>query len=217
MWYIILIIVVGVLWFFFNSEANKIRKTNNLLQKDPTLVDYINSKVDWNISTTPTDGITFVLFPPFNLPAYKLYLTYKGKHPEKMFDMLYKDITRKRSIVTRAHRANITVDEYSKRVVNEQQIAEATEHNKKINIARLSYETGVTEKEINKTIEFSNDYGVKLSFINYTQDTNGRLTNANTNIRTREITVSKLMLCEGVSFLELIKYEVNRFFIRIQP
>ena len=73
-------VVIIVLLVFFNDNANRIRKINNIINKDRSVCDFILSLDGWNVSTTETEGLR-VIITPIWMPRYSLYLTYKGKRP----------------------------------------------------------------------------------------------------------------------------------------
>lgn len=105
-------VVIIVLLVFFNDNANRIRKINNIINKDRSVCDFILSLDGWNVSTTETEGLR-VIITPIGMPRYSLYLTYKGKRPsnDKIRELHYK-LTNGNSIVYKAHNMNMPLERY---------------------------------------------------------------------------------------------------------
>lgn len=70
-------VVIVVLLVFFNANANRIRKINNIINKDRSVCDFIISLNGWNISPVKVDGLRIVIIP-IGMPVYDLYITYDG-------------------------------------------------------------------------------------------------------------------------------------------
>ena len=109
--YIILAVVVVILLVFFNPTAKRIRKINELIDKDRSVCDVIEALEGWQILPVDTGGLKIVLTTSHILN--ELYITYKGKRPtNEDIEYLYKELTREDSVVTKAHKANMPVDMY---------------------------------------------------------------------------------------------------------
>lgn len=107
-------IVIVVLLLFFNTNANRIRKINNIINKDRSVCDFIISLDGWNVSTTETGGLRIII-TPIGMPRYSLYITYKGERPsnDNIRELHYK-LTNGNSIVYKAHKMNMPLETYVK-------------------------------------------------------------------------------------------------------
>lgn len=106
-------IVIVVLLLFFNTNANRIRKINNIINKDRSVCDFIISLKGWNISPVEVDGLRIVI-TPMGLPIYHLYLTYNGQRPSNdKIEELYYQLTDTNSAVYKAHQLNIPFEQYA--------------------------------------------------------------------------------------------------------
>lgn len=110
--FFLVIIILGIGILFFNPAAVRIRKIQSLLNKDRTICDVINSIDGWSIDNLTTDGLR-ILIDPVVMPIYALYITYKGKSPTSYeIKDLYHRLTNENSIVTKAHKMNMPVEDY---------------------------------------------------------------------------------------------------------
>ncbi len=119
--YFILVILVSILLvvLLLNSTTRRIKKINALLNKDRSVGDFINTLQDWKISPVKCDGLRMVIFPE-NLPKYYLYITYRDRRPEnKDISKLYHALTDGESVVTKAHKMNVPVEQliYDKQLI----------------------------------------------------------------------------------------------------
>lgn len=112
-WIIIILIAFAFFIFFpFNLDAKRIRTIQNLLNKDRTICDVINSINGWKIDNTSRNGLR-ILINPKVMPIYPLYITYNQKFPtSKEIKALYHELTNPNSVVTKAHKMGIPVEEY---------------------------------------------------------------------------------------------------------
>lgn len=108
-----MLIGIAIYWVFYNSTTSEIRKINNILQKDRSVCDFINEKLDgWVISVIPSDGLRVVI-TPIGMPNYYLYITYNGQRPtNEQIKTLYYELTNDNSLVAKAHKKNIPYDLY---------------------------------------------------------------------------------------------------------
>lgn len=110
-YFILASILLFAIWFLFNPTTYRIRKINALLNKDRSVCDFINTLQGWEISPEKCDGVRMVIFPEI-LPKYDLYITYKNRRPEnKDISQLYYALTNSESIVTKAHKMNVPVEQ----------------------------------------------------------------------------------------------------------
>lgn len=114
MWiFIILLLIAFVAYFFWNPTAVRIRKIQSLINKDRTVCDVINELEGWNIDNKKTDALRILVNS--SISVYALYITRKGKDPTtNEIKILYKELTKEDSIVTKAHKMNIPVKDYIK-------------------------------------------------------------------------------------------------------
>lgn len=105
-------VVIVVLFVFFNANANRIRKINNIINKDRSVCDFIISLDGWNISPVKVDGLRIVI-TPIGMPVYDLYITYDGQRPsnDKIRELHY-ILTNSNSIVYKAHKMNMPLERY---------------------------------------------------------------------------------------------------------
>lgn len=111
MWIIIvLFVVVSVVYFWGNPTAIRIRKIQSLINKDRTVCDVINRLEGWNIDNVKTEALRIIVNSP--ITVYALYITYKGKNPTKdEIKFLYAELTKEDSVVTKAHKMNVPVEQ----------------------------------------------------------------------------------------------------------
>ena len=102
--------------YFFNPNANRIRKIQFLINKDRTVTDAINIMDGWLVSSCVgmDCGVALLVIPELKMcPKYYLYLTYNERTPTaEEIKNLHLALTDKDSIVSKAHRKNITVESY---------------------------------------------------------------------------------------------------------
>lgn len=118
--YIVLAVVAVILLVFFNPTARKIRKINELIDKDRSICIFIMTYVGWNVtpiegfcSTPETWGLKIILSDCQNSKLKEMYITYNSKRPtNEEIDYLYNELTKETSVVTKAHKANMPVDIY---------------------------------------------------------------------------------------------------------
>lgn len=112
----IVILLAIFIAYFFNPSANRIRKIQSLINKDRTVTDAINIIDDWLISSCVgmDCGIRILVIPELKMwPKYYLYLTYKERMPTaEEIKNLHLALTNENSIVSKAHKKNITVESY---------------------------------------------------------------------------------------------------------
>lgn len=112
----IVILLAIFIAYFFNPSANRIRKIQSLINKDRTVTDAINIMDDWLVSSCVgmDCGVALLVIPELKMcPKYYLYLTYKERMPTaEEIKNLYLTLTNESSIVTKAHKKNITVESY---------------------------------------------------------------------------------------------------------
>lgn len=118
MWiYIVLLFIAFVVFFIWNPTAVRIRKIQSLINKDRTVCDVINGLEGWKIDNIKTDALRILVNSP--IAVYALYITYKGKNPTRdEIKFLYVELTKEDSVVTKAHKMNIPVEDYLKRKRN---------------------------------------------------------------------------------------------------
>lgn len=112
---------------FFRPEVRKIRKIQSLINKDRSVCDFIQALPDWNIGPGETnkDGLV-VLVDPVVMPIYKLIITYKGNRPTSaQIKILHSELTNKNSIVQKAHKINVTVEEFMNKSISNMDINES--------------------------------------------------------------------------------------------
>lgn len=109
---VIIIVAIVLCCVFFNSTTTRIRKINNVLNKDRSVCDFINDLDGWQISPTPSEGLRIVITPP-TMPIYYLYILYNGERPsnEKIKDLYY-ELSNSNSVVVQAHKRNIPYESY---------------------------------------------------------------------------------------------------------
>lgn len=107
-------VVIVVLFVFFNANAYRIRKINNIINKDKSVCDFIISLDGWNISPVKVDGLRIIV-TPIGMPVYDLYITYNGQRPsnDKIWE-LYQKLTDSNSIVYKAHKMNMPIERFLK-------------------------------------------------------------------------------------------------------
>lgn len=118
--YIVLAVAILILYFFFNPMARKIRKINELIEKDRSICIFIMTYEGWNVSpiegfcsTSETWGLKIILSDCQNSKLKEKYITYNGERPtDEKINFLYNELTKETSIVTKAHKANMPVDMY---------------------------------------------------------------------------------------------------------
>lgn len=102
--------------YFFNPNANRIRKIQSLINKDRTVTDAINIMDGWLVSSCVgmDCGVALLVITELKrFPKYYLYLTYKERTPTaEEIKNLHLALTDKDSIVSKAHKKNITVESY---------------------------------------------------------------------------------------------------------
>ena len=111
--FIIIIVIVVIIWLHFNPYANRVRKIQKLLNFDRTVTDAINMLPNWEVSPFDKKGVRIAIVPQFIVAPYYLYITYKGDMPSgKELKMLIEELTSENSIVTKAHKLNMPVEQY---------------------------------------------------------------------------------------------------------
>lgn len=102
------------------GSAKRINDINEILQKDRSVCDFINSLEGWNISPIKSDGLRIPIKPSMpTLPEYYLYIVYDGVKPTDIkIKQLHEALIGKTSIVSQAHRQNIPYEQY----VNEKDV-----------------------------------------------------------------------------------------------
>lgn len=110
---IICLIIFLLALFIYNPTTNKIREINNIINKDRSVCDFINSLNGWAINNFEECGLRIVI-TPIGMPVYHLYITYNGQRPEndKIKELHYK-LTNPNSPVRKAHEMNIPFEKYS--------------------------------------------------------------------------------------------------------
>lgn len=108
-------VFISIAVFFFtiwrSDITRKIKKINDLLNIDRSICDFINTLHGWEISPTKSDGLRMVI-TPIGFPKYYLYITYNKNRPEnKDILKLYHALTDEDSIVTKAHKMNVPVEQ----------------------------------------------------------------------------------------------------------
>ena len=69
----------------------------------------------WKINRMDNYGLRILVNPIIALPIYELYITYKNCRPTNSeIKLLYDELTKSDSIVTKAHKMNIPVESYIK-------------------------------------------------------------------------------------------------------
>lgn len=113
---VIILILLGLYFVFFNPIATAIRKINNIIQKDRTVCDFINFELQgWLISPVQSDGLRIVI-KPIGMPAYYLYILYNDQRPSnENIKQLYYELSNENSLITKAHRNNMTYEMYKER------------------------------------------------------------------------------------------------------
>lgn len=112
--FVIVLLVIGLFYLLWNPNTRRIRKIQSLINKDRTICDVINSLNGWGISNINTEALVIVV-DPVVMPMYKLYITYKNHRPSyNEIKVLYWELTNENSIVTKAHKSNMPVEEYMK-------------------------------------------------------------------------------------------------------
>lgn len=110
-YYIFVLILLFALWFLFNPTTHRIRKINVLINKDRSICDFINTLKNWKITTDNHRGLRLVI-TPMNLSRYYLYITFKNRRPSnKDIAQLYHALTDPKSIVVKAHKMNVPVEQ----------------------------------------------------------------------------------------------------------
>lgn len=108
---LIVVIILAIIVVLRNPIAKKIKKINDLLNIDRSICDFIETLSGWEISPVENDGLCVVI-TPVGLPKYNLYITYNKKRPEnKDIIRLYHALTDEDSLVTKAHRMNVPVEQ----------------------------------------------------------------------------------------------------------
>lgn len=112
-WIIISVLVLAlIIWIAYNPDATRIRTIQTLLNKDRSICDFINMLDGWRIDPMSKHGLR-ILIDPVVMPMYSLYITYKGDRPTSdEIKLLYDKLTGEDSIVTKAHKMNMPVDQY---------------------------------------------------------------------------------------------------------
>lgn len=109
--YIVLAVAILILYFFFNPMARKIRKINELIDKDRSVCDFIMTYVGWNVTPYEKWGLRMAITT--SQMINELYITYNGERPtDEKINFLYNELTKETSVVTKAHKANMPVDMY---------------------------------------------------------------------------------------------------------
>lgn len=113
MTFVVIAVVVALYCVFFNPTTTRIRKINNVLNRDRTVCDFINEIEGWDISPDKSDGLRIVITPPFGLAKYYLYITYNGERPTNdQIKKLHLELTRSNSMIVQAHKINMPYEEY---------------------------------------------------------------------------------------------------------
>lgn len=111
---IVLLVLIIIVFFLFNPNARRIRKIQALINKDRSVCDVVNALDGWKIDKSNQCGLRIII-DPVVMPMYSLYITYKGEMPSnKEIKNLYFELVNENSIVTKAHKLNMPVENYIK-------------------------------------------------------------------------------------------------------
>lgn len=112
-WIIISVLVLAfIIWGLYDPDTKRIREIQTLLNKDRSICDFINMLDGWIIDPLSKQGLRIVI-DPVVMPMYSLYITYKGDRPTSdEIKFLYNKLTSEDSIVTKAHKMDMPVDQY---------------------------------------------------------------------------------------------------------
>ncbi|MCU6767392.1 hypothetical protein OCV73_00250 [Barnesiella propionica] len=112
--YIAVLLLCALIFFLWNPNTRRIRKIQSLINKDRSVCDVINYSDGWNISNVNvTNDALVIMVDPGVMPIYKLYITYKNRKPTNSeIRTLYHELTNDNSIVSKAHKANMPVENY---------------------------------------------------------------------------------------------------------
>lgn len=114
-WIIISVLILAfIIWFSYNPDTQRIRKIQSLLNKDRTICDFINMLDGWRIEPNlSSDRGLRIMINPVVMPMYSLYITYNGRRPTNdEIKILYDKLTSEDSIVTKAHKMDMPVENY---------------------------------------------------------------------------------------------------------
>lgn len=96
----------------YNPNTERIEKIESLLNKDRSICDFINMLDGWRIDPLSNQGLR-IMINPIVMPEYALYITYREHKPTNdETKILYDKLTSEDSIVTKAHKMNMPVDNY---------------------------------------------------------------------------------------------------------
>lgn len=112
-WFIIVtVLVVFFAWFIWNPNTKMIRDIQTLVNKDRSVCDVIEQLDGWSVSPVKSDTLA-ILINPVGMPMFYLYISYKGHRPSnKEIKALHEELTNYDSVVQRAHRMNMPVENY---------------------------------------------------------------------------------------------------------
>ena len=110
--FVIVVVLLCVACFFWNPAAVKIREIQSLINKDRSVCDVIEGIQGWSISPIKSDGLA-ILINPVVMPMYYIYIKYKNRRPtNEEIKALHEKLTSYDSVVQRAHRMNMPVENY---------------------------------------------------------------------------------------------------------
>ena len=101
-----------IVWFLWNPNTKRIREIQTLVNKDRSVCDVIEGIQGWSISPIKSDALA-ILINPVGMPMFYIYIKYKNRRPtNEEIKVLHENLTNHDSVVQRAHRMNMPVENY---------------------------------------------------------------------------------------------------------